>query len=361
MSHKKRHDAASIRPRRSRWDVGQVISTKRNRRDRSDPRVASREEGLEVVGVERGSHHILEDVEEELVAHAVDRALDSHPAGGASAARLSRWVAPRARGPAERRGRPSARSSTSRAPRRLRGAPLLLVGVRRDRRALVGGVIVADGEGETGGRRRPRRRRQRGSAGRGARRRPFRGRRRRRRGGGGEGGVGGRAAAAAERGVRGGEGDHICGVHPPASAAGRRPRSSRGAGAEELRARRQVGRRRRGRPRPRSSPAPSAPPRSACAAAVHASASAARAARRRWARAPPSARAPRRREGGRPRTRRRRGAGAASRPRAPSRTTSRGRPAPPRTAARGSTSSTGTARPTGSSSRWGGCGGRRGA
>ena len=79
MSHKKRHDAASIRPRRSRWDVGQVISTKRNRRDRSDPRVASREEGLEVVGVERGAHHILEDVEEELVAHAVDRALELAP------------------------------------------------------------------------------------------------------------------------------------------------------------------------------------------------------------------------------------------------------------------------------------------
>ena len=32
-----------------------------------------------MVGVERGAHHILEDVEEELVAHAVDRALELAP------------------------------------------------------------------------------------------------------------------------------------------------------------------------------------------------------------------------------------------------------------------------------------------
>ena len=177
----------------------------------------------------------------------------SHPAGGASAARLEQVGCAESAGGNSRsgEGRPSARSSTSRArraglsgARRFSSSGFGEIGER-----LVGGVIVADGEGRRWGRRSPAPTPAAGGArGGGARRRPFprpaaaaarrrrRGRRRRAR----------RRRRRARRARRRGR--------PTSAACTPRERGGGGAheargerGAEELRARRQVGRRRRGR------------------------------------------------------------------------------------------------------------------
>ena len=254
MSHKKRHDAASIRPRRSRWDVGQVISTKKIG-ETGRTRASLHARRVSRWSASSAEPTIFLKMSRRNWSPTPSTALSSsHPAGGASAARLEQVGCAESAGGNSRsgEGRPSARSSTSRArraglsgARRFSSSGFGEIGER-----LVGGVIVADGEGgetvgaslacaDAG---------SGGSAGRGAlvvgR---CRGRRRRRRGGGGEGGVGGRAAAAAERGVRGGEGDPHLRRAPPRERGGGGAHEARGErGAEELRARRQVGRRRRG-------------------------------------------------------------------------------------------------------------------